>query len=115
LLNPSDLIEVQCLLDGNFDALQADCRILGVRSVQHVKLPRDSWGKVWRLSIFDAVVLSLFPVLVIGWAAFLFTEGGRNILAGFAVLLAGSLLAWSTLRNIRRSRLWLTLPPPEGH
>ncbi len=115
LLNPTDLIEVQCLLDGGLDELRADCRIVGVRSVEHVKLPRDSWGKVWRLSIVDVVVLSLFPVLFIGWAAFLVIEGGRNILAAIAILLAGGLLAWSTLRNIRRSRLWLALPPPKGH
>jgi hypothetical protein len=120
LLNPTDLVEVQCLLDGGIDELRADCRIVGVRFVQHVKLPRDSWGKVWRLSILDVVILTLLPALLIGMAAFSVIAGGPG--AGYtgiplmlAFLIAGIWSAWTGLRSIRRSRLWLTLPPPKGH
>jgi hypothetical protein len=115
LLNPTDLIEVQCLLDGSHD-LQVECRAVGVRSVETVSLPRDSWGKVWRVSTGDVVMLSLGPVIAIGLAVGLFLGGGGgDVFAGFVVLLGGLLWFWIGLRTIRRSRLWLTLPPPQGH
>jgi hypothetical protein len=87
-----------------------------VRSVEKVNLPRDSWGKVWRVSTGDVVMLSLGPLLAIGLAVSLFLgDGGGNALAGFVALFGGMLWFWIGLRTIRRSRLWLTLPSPPGH
>lgn len=115
LLNPTDLIEVQCLLDGALDDLRIDCRVVGVRSVEQVKLARDSWGEVWRVSTFDIVAMISMPVLLVGSAAGLFLLGGAlRIFVGVALLLGGMLLWRSSLRTIRRSRLWLVLPPSRG-
>jgi hypothetical protein len=113
LLNPTDLIEVQCLLDGNVEDLRIQCRIIGVQSVEEVNLPRDSWGKVWRVSIGDVVMLTLWPLTFFGLAV-LALNGGNTVL-GIASLFGGLLASWWGIRNFRRSRLWLALPPPEGH
>jgi hypothetical protein len=112
LLNPTDLIEVQCLVDGSTE-LQVDCRVVGVRSVEKVNLPRDSWGKVWRVSTVEVVAMSLMPVLGIGLAVGLFLSGNPTI--GLVVLIGGIVWFWIDLRTIRKSRLWLALPPPQGH
>jgi hypothetical protein len=113
LLNPTDLIEVQCLLDGSLENLQVECRVVGVQSVNQVNLPRDSWGKVWRVSTIEVVLLTLVPLVVIGLALAVFRSG--NILVGATVLIGGLLWLWTGIRTFRRSRLWLALPPPEGH
>jgi hypothetical protein len=99
LLNPTDLIEVQSLLDGGLDDPRIDCRVVGVRSVEHVKLPRDSWGKVWRVSTGEVLILSLAPMLPIGLAIGLFIGGGSNILFELALLLGGMLWFWSGLSS----------------
>jgi hypothetical protein len=112
LLNPSDLIEIQCLLDGSLEELRVEARIIGVQSVTKVSLPRDSWGKVWRLSTSDVVVLTLAPLMAIGLAT-LAIRGG-NVYLGIAFLLGGLLWTWQGIRTFRRSRLWLALPPPKG-
>jgi hypothetical protein len=113
LLNPSDLIEIQCLLDGSLEEFRIACRIIGVQSVRQVNLPRDSWGKVWRVSSSDVVILSLAPLMAIGLATLAFRGG--NVFFGIAVLLGGLLWTWWGIRTFRRSRLWLALPPPKGH
>jgi hypothetical protein len=115
LLNATDLIEVQCLLDGGLDDLRVECRVVGVRSVEQVNLPRDSWGRVWRVDIGDVIMYSLGTVISIGAAVALFLGGGRGVFFGFVLLLGGMLWSWSGVRLIRRSRLWLALPPPQGH
>jgi hypothetical protein len=113
LLNPTDLIEVQCLLDGSLENLQVECRVVGVQSVNQVNLPRDSWGKVWRVSTVEVVLLTLVPLAIIGVALAVFRSG--NILVGVAVLIGGLLWLWTGIRTFRRSPLWLALPPPDGH
>jgi len=113
LLNPTDLIEVQCLLDGYYD-LRVDCRVVGVQSVQQVNLPRDSWDKVWRVSIVDVVMFSLGLVILISAAVALFMGGGRGAFLGLALLLGGILWSWNGVRFFRRNQLWLALPPPKG-
>jgi len=113
LLNPTDLIEVQCLLDGSHD-LRVECRFVGVRSVQQVNLPRDSWDKVWRVTIVDVVMFSLGLVILIGPAVALFIGGGSSAFLGVVLLLGGMLWSWIGLRFFRRNQLWLALPPPKG-
>jgi hypothetical protein len=112
LLNPTDLIDVQCLIDGNLVAPQVECRVVGVRSVEYVKLAKTSWGDVWRVSGFDVIMLTLGPTVALGGAVAAFIAGA--VVIGCIALLAAVYWSWSGLRTVRRSRLWLALPPPKG-
>jgi hypothetical protein len=117
LLNPSDLIEIQCLLDGanlGVEDPHAACRVVGVKSVRIATVPRDSWGKAWRISTAEFVVMALLGGAAILGGVVVLILGGPVILA-LALLLFGAAMGWYDLNAFRRSRLWLHLPPPDGH
>jgi hypothetical protein len=118
LLNPADVVEIQCLLDGDLVEPRVECRIVGVQSVRRVELARDSWGKVWRVSTSEFIVTNLATILLAGIAVWVFTnrkDSGISLGVGSVVALAAVLTCWHSISNFRRSRLWLTLPPPSGH
>jgi len=85
LLNPADLVEIQCLLDGNLDDedLIVDCRVVGVPSVERVRLSKDSWGKVWRASKLEALISIGVPLLLAtqGTVALFVANSRRAVIA----------------------------------
>jgi hypothetical protein len=77
LLNPADVIEVQCLLDGRLTRPRVECRIAGVQSVRRVELPRDSWGNIWQVSFGDFVLFNFVTLLLALGAFGFFVNGGE--------------------------------------
>ena len=117
LLNPGDVIELQILLDGASATPQTNCRTVGVQSANAIKVPRDSWGKAWRVTAIEAVTSTsagLLPLAVGAWLGV--RPGGVTgiTVAGIFGLLAG-LSCWYALSTYRRGRILRALPLPEGH
>lgn len=117
LLNAGDLIEIQSLLDGVPDEISATARAVGVQSVRREELPRDSWGKVWRLSVPDVILGFLLPLGCAALGAWILAVIGhwRALFVSIPLFVAAGVAFWWAVSLVRRNRRWLVIPPPRGH
>jgi hypothetical protein len=115
LLNPADVVEVQFLLDGRVNGIEVWTRIVGVKSVHNVRLPRDSWDRLWRVSLGELLMALAVSVIAFAGSIYFLAFGGLAIVLALMFLLGGIYFSWDTVAKFRRTRLWLNLPPPKGH
>lgn len=113
LMNASDVVEVQCLVDGAVakEDVTIRGRILGVSTLPLLTVPRTSWGEPYRNPVVeDVVVIAAAAVLIggVAWATWVSQPTVVTYVVAAAGTVALGLFTRFVLRRGHRSRLLLT-------
>jgi hypothetical protein len=111
LMNGWDLAEIQILSDGKGGPVLAEGRIAGVSDLSSFKVPRDSWGRVWKHSRADLVTFVIFGLILSGFGALVYFSNRSDLsarLLGLALMLYSALIYPLQIARFHRRNLLLT-------
>jgi hypothetical protein len=112
LLNKRDLVEIQILIDGAPSKVEALGRIHGVKRIEQQTVPRDSWNRPWKISVWSLTVIGFTMIALVAMGVWAMTtptidSWSGTILGAMFFLFAIGFYPLSQLHRLRASFLFL--------